>query len=124
MNKEEFVAVLEEMALPKDQFIILSGGSLLMRGLRDTTADLDLCMTKKLAQDIKLYDLPQDEKGLYNPRENVQAMDDYDEKEFDLVDGYQCETLESILEFKKRLRRPKDLKDIARIERVLKIIPE
>ena len=124
MNKEEFVAVLEEMALPKDQFIILSGGSLLMRGLRDTTADLDLCMTKKLAQDIKLYDSPQDEKGLYNPRENVQAMDDYDEKEFDLVDGYQCETLESILEFKKRLRRSKDLKDIAKIEKVLKIIPE
>ena len=52
------------------------------------------------------------------------VLDDYDEKEFDLVDGYQCETLESILEFKKRLRRPKDLKDIVKIKKALKIIPE
>lgn len=120
MNKQEFLAVLEEMALPKDQFIILSGGSLLMRGLRETTADLDLCMSKQLAKDINLYDSPKDEKGYYAPRENVQAMDDFDEKEFDVIHGYQCETLESILEFKKRMNRPKDLKDIQIIEKVLK----
>ena len=40
--------------------------------------------------------------------------------EYDLVDGYQCETLESVLEFKRRMGRPTDLKDIERIEAELK----
>lgn len=120
MNRQEYIITLEKMALPRDQFIILSGGSLLLRGLRESTADFDLSMTKELAQKINLYDSPKDEKGFYKPYENVQALDDYDEKDYEIVDGFQCETLQSILEFKKRLNRPKDLKDIERIETILK----
>lgn len=120
MNKAEFVAVLDELNLPKDEYVILSGGSLLLRGLRETTADVDIRMTKRLAHKIDLYGFPQDEGGYYQPRENVQATDDFGEMEYDVIDGYQCETLESILAFKKRMMRPKDLKDIKTIEEVLK----
>ena len=119
MNKQEFIAVLEEMGWPKDEYVILSGGSLLLRGLRETTADVDLSMTKRLAREINLYDAPQDEKGYYGPREEVQVLDDFEGTEFDIVDGYQCESLGSILAFKKRMMRPKDLKDIEKIEEVL-----
>ena len=120
MNKKEFIAKLEEINWPKEEYIILSGGSLLLRGLREETADLDLTVTKRLAKEINLYDLPQDEKGYYLPHENVQTLDDFDKFEFDVVDGYQCETLESILAFKKQKMRPKDLKDIEIIEAALK----
>ena len=116
MNKQEFVAALERLNLPKDEFIILSGGSLLMYGLRETTADLDLCVSKKLAERIDLYSAPKDAKGFYTPFENCQMMDDYEHFKFDVIDGYQCETLDSVLEFKKRMLRPKDLKDIKAIE--------
>ena len=97
----------------------MSGGSLLLRGLRETTADVDIRMTKRLAREISLYDAPKDEGGYYQPRENVQATDDFGETEFDIVDGYQCESLGSILAFKKRMMRPKDLKDIEKIEKIL-----
>ena len=120
MDKKEFVAVLEELGWPKEEYVILSGGSLLIRGLRETTADVDIRMTKRLAREINLYDCPQDECGCYLPRENVQATDDFGETEFDIVDGYQCESLESILAFKKQKMRPKDLKDIEKIEEALK----
>jgi len=120
MNKSEFIAVLEELSLPKDEYVILSGGSLLMRGLRETTADVDIRMTKRLAHEINLYGCPQDEGGCYQPLENVQATDDFGKTEFDVVDGYQCESLESILAFKKQKMRPKDLKDIEKIEEALK----
>ena len=120
MNKLEFIAVLGELGWPKEEYVILSGGSLLMRGLRKTTADVDISLTKHLAQEINLYDAPQDKKGYYNPRENVQAFDDSDKIEFDIVDGYKCETLESVLAFKKKMMRPKDLKDIEKIEAALK----
>lgn len=119
MDKKEFITALEGLGWPKEEYIILSGGSLLMRGLREKTADVDLSMSKKLAREINLYDTPQDEKGYYNPREEVQVLDDFEETEFDVVDGYQCESLESILELKRRLMRPKDLKDIEKIEEAL-----
>lgn len=65
MNKEECIAALEKLNLPKSKYIILSGGSLLMRGLRETTADLDLCASKKLAKQIDLYNSPKDDKGFH-----------------------------------------------------------
>ena len=120
MDKAAYIEALEKLNLPKFEFIILSGGSLVMRGLRATTADLDLCATKKLAEQIDLYHAPVDDKGFYTPFENCQMMDDFDRIEYDVVDGYQCESLESILAFKKAKARPKDLKDIEVIEQYLK----
>ncbi len=119
MNKTEYIKALEKLNLPKSEYIILSGGSLLMRGLRETSADLDLCATKKLAEQIDLYNAPKDDKGFFTPFENCQMMDDFDRFEYDVIDGYQCETLQSILAFKKAKARPKDLKDIEVIERYL-----
>ena len=54
MDKLAYVSYLKHLDLPKSDFIILSGGSLLLRGLRERTADLDLCATKKLAKQLKL----------------------------------------------------------------------
>ena len=119
MNKEQYIEALEKLNLPKSEFIILSGGSLLMRGLRKTSADLDLCATKKLAEQINLYDAPKDDKGFFTPFDNCQMMDDFDKFEYDVVDGYNCESLESILAFKKSKMRPKDIKDIEVIEKYL-----
>lgn len=119
MNREEFIAGLEKLGWPKTDFIILSGGSLLMRGLREKTADYDLCASKKLAEKIDLYEKPKDDKGFFVPFENCQMKDDFENFEFDVVDGYQCESLESVLAFKKRKNRPKDQKDIENIEKFL-----
>lgn len=119
MNRQEFIERLEAMSLPKDQYIILSGGSLLLRGLRETTADFDLCASEELAKELDLYHAPEDDKGYHVPFDNVQMSDNFDDYDYDIVDGFQCETLESILEFKRRKRRPKDIKDIAAIEKYL-----
>ncbi len=120
MNKQEFISGLEKMGFPKSEFIILSGGSLLMRGLREKTEDYDLCASKKLAEQINLYSCEKDEAGCYVPFRNVQMKDDFNNFSYDVIDGYQCETLEGILAFKRRMLRPKDIRDIAAIEAYLK----
>lgn len=91
-----------------------------MRGLRSETADLDLSASKSLAEQLDLYHCPQDDHGLYVPFENVQMKDDMERFHFDLIEGYQCETLEDILQQKRNWNRPKDQKDIEVIEAVLK----
>ena len=120
MNKQEYLAELEKLKLPKTDYIILSGGSLLLRGLRDTTADLDLCVTETLAHNISLYDKPKDNHGFYALSDNCQMIIAFNQIEFDTVDGYRCESLKSILAFKKKNLRPKDIKDVENIEKYLK----
>ena len=96
--------------------MIRSGGSLLLRGLREETADFDLCVSKDLADRLHLEQCRQDEYGSYVPFQDVQMTADLDLYSYDVIDGYQCETLESILALKQRLMRPKDLRDIEAIE--------
>ena len=120
MNKQKFISALEKLNLPKTEFVILSGGSLLMRELREETEDMDLSASKKLAEELQLYDCPQDEHGLYKPFENVQMNDDMERFPYDVIDGYQCETLEDILKHKREWNRPKDKNDIEIIESYIK----
>ncbi len=92
---------------------------MLLRGLRQETADLDLCVSKELAEELDLDHCRMDESGSYTPFECVQMKVNLGKYPFDIIDGYQCETLESILSLKRRLMRPKDLRDIEVIETVL-----
>jgi hypothetical protein len=116
MNRQEFIEKLNGFGLPESEYVILSGGSLLLRGLREETADFDLSVSDKLAAELELENCPRDDAGCFVPFENVQMKADMASRDFDVIDGFQCASLESILALKKRLMRPKDIKDIERIE--------
>ena len=49
-----------------------------------------------------------------------QMKNDMYRRTFDVIDGFQCESLESVLALKRRLLRPKDIRDIEVIEAYLK----
>ena len=115
MKKEEFIQRLESFGLPKNEYLIRSGGSMLLRGLREETADFDLCVSEALAQRLDLEKYPKDEVGSYVPFKDVQMKANLAAFSFDVIDGYQCEILESILELKRSLMRSKDIPDIAAI---------
>ena len=72
MKKEEFIQRLESFGLPKNEYLIRSGGSMLLRGLREETADFDLCVSEALAQRLDLEKYPKDEVGSYVPFKDVQ----------------------------------------------------
>ena len=119
MDRTEFIKRLEELDLPRSEFLILSGGSLLLRGIRQTTADMDICVSEELAKALDLENCPKDEAGCYVPFEDVQMKPDMEGRAFDVIEGFQCQTLDDILALKRRLMRPKDIKDIEAIENFL-----
>ena len=119
MNREEFIERLEKLGLPKDDFCVLSGGSLLLNGIREKTNDVDISIKKILAEKSGLYEMKRDEYGLYLFQPDVQCKDDFEKIDKVKIDGFWCESLESVLAFKKRMRRPKDLVDIEAIEKRL-----
>lgn len=48
MNKQEIIDNLEKYNLDKNEYYILSGASLVLQNLKETTHDIDITVTKKL----------------------------------------------------------------------------
>ncbi len=124
MNKEELIELIEKLELPKDEYYILSSGCLALYDLRDKVGDLDLCISNELFEIFKKkYGIKEEDKnecGFYKLNELVEFVVN-DKKNFvrDFRMGYPVEKLEKVLEFKKRMNRPKDLKDINSIKKFL-----
>lgn len=112
MNKREFLERLSSLKLPKYQYIILSGGSLLMHGLRKETNNIDLAISDVLATELKIHNKEPNEKGTYRIAKDVEVIVGMNKISAVLVDDYLCESLRSIYEFKRRMDRPKDQPDL------------
>lgn len=124
MNKEELLKLVESLNIPKDEYYILGGGSLVMFGIKETTSDLDLCVSNELFAKLKeKYNLDEKDKnecGFYqisdiieiipNPKEEFTAQE---------IDGYKVEELKRILEFKKKRNAQKDKPYIEKITQYL-----
>ena len=125
MNKKELLNHVDSLELPKTEYCILSGGSLLMYGLREQTNDLDIDITNKGFDLIKNKFCPilmDDSSKRYKLTDNIECFLVQNlESDIDFVDGYPCQSLVSVLKFKQKLNREKDQKDIIAIKNFLKI---
>jgi len=129
MNKKELIELVNELNLPIGEYSICSTGSLVIREIYDKAKDLDLQLTEKCFDYIKEHNFNyhfKDEKHEYN--HPLYALEDYDvdffvmpleEIKFDYFDGYPCQDINIILDFKKGRNLPKDQEPIRRIEEYL-----
>ena len=105
---------------------LMMGGSLVMRDIRDTTHDLDLDIHPNDFKRLRslFYIDTVSVSSLGNNKFDIQTK--YGELEIfevhtlgndiDTIDGINCQSLESILELKKKFNREKDKMDIKLIE--------
>ncbi len=124
MNKEQLLDLLRELNLPKDEYYVLSGASLVIRGIREQAGDLDLCISRELFEQIKdKYNLTDDKKnecGFYHISDSLEVVVDEKEKfNMEICEPYNLEDLNTILEFKIKRNKPKDQIDIERINKYL-----
>ncbi len=126
MNKKELLTKIKELNLPKEEFYILSGASLLIRDLRTNTDDIDLCVTEKgfeiLKERFNIHgSITKQENGCYKISDHLECfIDNKLNFDTDIIEGYQIQTLTSILKFKKEMNRKKDLNDIKIIREYIK----
>lgn len=118
MNAAELKKRIEDLNLPKFQYIILAGGSMVMHGLRDKTQDLDLCVSEPVAKQLGLSNKKPNKDGYYELSDDVDVMVGMTKIASEpSSDGrYLCQKLDDILRFKKQRNLPKDQQDIDRIE--------
>ena len=120
MNKTDYIKRLSEFKLDADRYYIISGGSLLMHGLRAQTADIDLKVKPDYFEELKQrFDITKSPKFdyLYNLTDDTEiAVEDFGPEDIDWIDGLPVEKVDLELAWKIEHNRPKDQADIRRIQ--------
>ena len=126
MKKIELLNLLEELDFPKDEYYVLSGASLVLRGIRKEANDLDLCISEELFNEIKdKYNLAEGNKnecGFYKINDNLEiVVNKKEDFKMEIGEKYNLEDLQTILDFKLKRNKPKDKDDIENIKKYLHI---
>lgn len=124
MNKEELLKLVDSLDLKKGEYYILGGGSLVLFGIKDTTSDLDLCVSEEQFEILKRkYNLKEEDKnecGFYHISDIIEVVPNKkSEFQMEEVDGYNVEPIKKILEFKLKRNAPKDQVHIEKIKKYL-----
>lgn len=121
MNKEDILNKLNELKLDKDKYIIISGASLVLQDIINSTNDIDLSCDSlyynninwntKLGYfktEIKYYDCFEIGKDFYN-------------ENYITLYGYKVQDLYSVYKLKLLENKSKDKDTINKLEKILKI---
>lgn len=123
MNKEEILKMIDSLNLDINDYYVLSGGSLLIQGLRETTNDLDLVVNERALEKLKQsYNLIKKYENGYIIDHNIDVFLETNEDILNnrvIIDDYSCQSLESVYKFKKKLNREKDQDDLKKLESIL-----
>ena len=126
MKKIELLNLLKELNFPKDEYYVLSGASLVLRGIRKEANDLDLCISEELFNEIKdKYNLAEGNKnecGFYKINDNLEiVVNKKEDFKMEIGEKYNLEDLQTILDFKLKRNKLKDKDDIENIKKYLHI---
>lgn len=124
MDKRTFLAKLDSLGLDKNRYCIIAGGSMLIRGLKNTTDDIDIEIRPDYFEELEeRFTFKKSPKYpyLYSLSDNVEvAVLEYDQEDVEIVDGYPTESLEHFLTWMLENKRSKDKEKIAIIRNYLR----
>ncbi len=110
MNKKDLKELIDNLKISKDEYWVISSGTLVLRDLFPSAGDLDLAVTEKGFQELKEnYDLYKTEKGTYQITKNIECLIDIKEDwKYENVDGINLERLAKYFDYLKNSKREKD----------------
>lgn len=124
MNKAEYIKKLDALNLDKDRYCIISGGIMLLYGLKETTEDIDIKVKPDYFEELKSrFEFKKSPKYpyLYELDDETEvAVLDYNTTDVKIFDGHPVESLELQLKWMIENNRPKDKEKIKIIKNFLK----
>lgn len=125
MNRNDVISIVKKLDLPILEYYILSGASLVLRNIKDTCKDLDLCVSNRAFELLKeKFDVKKSQKpyeNLYEIGDEIEFFVEPKENfKMEFEGGYPLEDIDTILRFKKNRNLEKDRRDILKIEEYLK----
>lgn len=127
MNKNDILYALKKYKLDNKKYYILSGASMVLNNIKDSTTDIDISVSDDLEKYLlKEYNCKLEREIIDNGKKYKAYMIDeiinfsshyYGEYEFEMVNGYNIQTPEEILKLKIKLNRDKDKDDIDKLKK-------
>ncbi len=110
MDKKELEKVIKDIDIPKEEFYVLSSGSLVLRGLFKDAGDLDICISEKGLELLKnKFDLKKKENGFYIVNDKIECVvEDLNERRYDDFGNYNLQSLEEYYDYLILSKREKD----------------
>ena len=120
MERADILQQLAALNFDKSEYWVITGGAMVLYGLRPRTHDIDLGCTTKLADELEAagYPVKRKEDGSRHItfNEDVELLENWLFDKVETVEGFPVISMQGLLELKRSLGREKDLRDIALIE--------
>lgn len=120
MNKTEIIEKLRAFPYDSSQYWVITGGAMVLYGIRDEATDIDLGCTSEMANRLEsegfLHKITPDGNRWFKLGGDIEVFENWLCDKADSVEGIPVISLCGLLEMKKSLGRPKDRADAELIE--------
>ena len=124
MNRQELMEKLAALPFPKTDYWLITGGAMVLYGMKPKTHDIDLGCTKALADQLEAAGNPfvrlenGHRKFVLNTGE-VELFEGWLYDRVETVEGFPVISVPGLIQMKEALGRPKDFADLVRIREFL-----
>ena len=119
MKKAEMIEKLKAFPYDPAEYWVITGGAMVLYGIREESSDIDLGCTAGLANQLEqegyLYKVTDDGNRWFKLGEDIEVFENWLFDTVDHEDGIPVISVQGLIEMKKDLGREKDLRDIALI---------
>ena len=116
LDKKQIIARLEELHLDDTKYWLITGGAMVLYGLREQTSDIDLGCTSDLADLLQQEGFPvermPDGTRKIVVAEDVEIFENWLEDRVERFEGVPVISIQGLIEMKRALGREKDFGDI------------
>lgn len=124
MNKWEILNCLSEFPYDRNEYWVITGGAMVLYGMREQTADIDLGCSKRLADQLEadgcMLRRTDDGKRWFKYGENIEIFEEWLMDSIETVCGFNVVSIKGLIKMKQELGRDKDKKDIELLKAFLK----
>ena len=124
MNKWEILNCLSEFPYDRNEYWVITGGAMVLYGMREQTTDIDLGCSKRLADQLEadgcMLRRTDDGKRWFKYGENIEIFEEWLMDSIETVCGFNVVSIKGLIKMKQELGRDKDKKDIELIKAFLK----
>ena len=123
MDWTELKRILRELPWDPAEYWLVAGGAMVLYGLREETADVDLgctaALADRLAAEGRPFRLTPEGRRAFSVGGEIEVFEGWYADRITVFDGVPVVTLRGLLEMKRALGREKDMRDVERIEAFL-----
>ena len=126
MNKADIIEKLSVFPYDPAEYWLITGGAMVLYGIREETSDIDLGCTARLADRLEadgyLHAVRTNGKRWFKVGSDIELFEDWLYDTITLVEGIPVISIQGLIDMKRGLGREKDARDVELIEKYLRTV--